>query len=107
MPYVRTWARSLFIAPLVILSFSSSAHAAGAYLETFDTNPPLDWVAAEDTWNVTSGYYMNSSTTTPFRAIAYFGDRRWATDFTYSLRMNSDFGDTTSHKVGVVFNFVD
>src|SRR6185436_3038983 len=89
-----------------ILSLPYSAHAAGSYLETFDSDPPANWVAAEDTWSATSGYYTNA-TTAPFRAIAYFSDRRWATDFTYSLRMYSDLGSTTSHKVGVVFNFVD
>jgi hypothetical protein len=61
---------------------------------------------AEDTWNATSGYYANTSTQ-PFRAIAYFGDRRWTTDFTYSLRMYSDLRGTGNHKVGVVFNYVD
>ena len=105
MSYVRSWASFSFL--LVILSFSHSAHAAGSYAESFDSNPPLNWVAAEDTWNATSGYYVNTNTA-PFRAIAYFGDRRWATDFTYSLRMYSDLGTTSSsHKVGVVFNFVD
>ena len=105
MSYVRSWASFSFL--LVILSFSHATHAAGAYAESFDTNPPLNWVAAEDTWNATNGYYVNSNTA-PFRAIAYFGDRRWATDFTYSLQMYSDLGTTSSsHKVGVVFNFVD
>ena len=105
MSHVRSWASFSFL--LVILSFSNASHAAGAYAESFDTNPPLNWVAAEDTWNATNGYYVNSNTA-PFRAIAYFGDRRWATDFTYSLQMYSDLGTTsTSHKVGVVFNFVD
>jgi hypothetical protein len=100
----RSWAS--FSILLVILSLPYSAHAAGSYLETFDSDPPANWVAAEDTWSATSGYYTNA-TTAPFRAIAYFSDRRWATDFTYSLRMYSDLGSTTSHKVGVVFNFVD
>src|SRR5678809_505358 len=100
----RSWAS--FSILLVILSLPYSAHAAGSYLETFDSDPPANWVAAEDTWSATSGYYTNA-TTAPFRAIAYFSDRRWATDFTYSLRMYSDLGTTTSHKVGVVFNFVD
>jgi len=104
MSYVRSWASLSFL--LVILSFSNAVHAAGAYAETFDTDPPLNWVEAEDAWSATNGYYVNA-TTAPFRAIAYFGDRRWATDFTYSLQMYSDLGTTTSHKVGVVFNFVD
>lgn len=104
MSHVRSWASISSL--LVILSFSYPAHAAGSYLQTFDSDPPANWIAAEDTWSATSGYYTNA-TTAPFRAIAYFGDRRWSTDFTYSLRMYSDLGDTASHKVGVVFNFVD
>lgn len=103
MRYVRQWAR--FSLLLAILSLPYSTHAAGAYLQTFDSDPPAGWVEV-DSWSATNGYYVNANTA-PFRAIAYFADRRWDTDFTYSLRMYSDLGDTTSHKVGVVFNFVD
>jgi hypothetical protein len=105
MSHVRPWAS--FSALLVILSLSYPAHAAGSYAQAFDSNPAPGWAAAGDTWNATDGHYVNTNTA-PFRAIAYFADRRWATDFTYSLRMNSDLGTTSSsHKVGVVFNFVD
>jgi hypothetical protein len=106
MSYVRSWKRFLFLAPLLILSFSYPAHAAGSYAQSFDSDPPPDWVAAEDTWSATNGYYANA-TTAPFRAIAYFSDRRWQTDFTYSLQMYSDLQGTGNHKVGVVFNYVD
>jgi hypothetical protein len=104
MSHLRAWARFSFL--LVILSFPFSAHAAGAYAQSFDSNPPPGWALAEDTWSATNGYYANA-TTQPFRAIAYFADRRWATDFTYSLQMYSDLRGTGNHKVGVVFNFVD
>jgi hypothetical protein len=60
----------------------------------------------QDTWSATNAYYANA-TTQPFRAIAYFSDRRWATGFTYSLRMYSDLQGTGNHKVGMVFNYVD
>ena len=103
MPYVRSWTRLSVL--LVFLSFPYSAHAAGAYLQTFDSDPPPGWVEV-DAWSATAGYYVNANTA-PFRAIAYFADRRWDTDFTYSLRMYSDLGGTSSHKVGVVLNFVD
>jgi hypothetical protein len=106
MPYVRSRARFSFLAPLLLLSFSYSAHAAGSYEQSFDSDPPPFWVEAVDTWSATNGYYANAATE-PFRAIAYFGDRRWTTDFTYSLRMYSDLQGTGNHKVGVVFNYVD
>jgi hypothetical protein len=106
MSYVRSWKRFSFLAALVILSFSYPAYAAGSYAQSFDSDPPLDWVEAVDTWSATNGYYANA-TTQPFRAIAYFGERRWTTDFTYSLRMYSDLQGTGNHKVGVVFNYVD
>lgn len=106
MPYVHSRARISLFAYLVLLSLPYSAYAAGAYAQSFDSDPPLDWVEAEDTWSATNGYYANANTQ-PFRAIAYFGDRRWGTDFTYSLRMYSDLQGTGNHKVGVVFNYVD
>jgi len=106
MSYLRSWARILFFAPLVLLSFSFPAYAAGSYSQSFDSDPPAAWVEAEDAWSATSGYYANA-TTAPFRAIAYFGERRWTTDFTYSLRMYSDLRGTGNHKVGAVFNYVD
>jgi len=106
MSSVRSWTRISFFVPLVILSFSNPAYAAGSYAQSFDSDPPPDWVEAVDTWSATNGYYVNA-TTQPFRAIAYFGDRRWTTDFTYSLRMYSDLAGTGNHKVGVVFNYVD
>jgi hypothetical protein len=106
MSYVRSWARTLFFAPLVLLSFSYSAFAAGSYNESFDSDPPASWVESVDAWSATSGYYTNA-TTAPFRAIAYFSERRWTTDFTYSLRMYSDLAGTGNHRVGVVFNYVD
>jgi hypothetical protein len=106
MSYVRSWARSLFFAPLVLLSFSYPAYAAGSYSQTFDSDPPAAWVEAVDTWSATGGYYANTSTA-PFRSIAYFGERRWTTDFTYSLQMYSDLRGTGNHKVGAVFNYVD
>jgi hypothetical protein len=105
MSFVRSWARILFFAPLALLTFSCPAFAAGSYAQSFDSSPP-GWVMAEDTWSATSGYYANTNTQ-PFRAIAFFGDRRWTTDFTYSLRMFSDLRGTGNHKVGVVFNYVD
>lgn len=104
MSYVRPWASYSFL--LVILSFSHLAHSAGAYAEPFDSDPPAGWVEAVDPWTATNGYYVNTNTA-PYRAIAFFGDRRWQTDFTYSLRMYSDLGGTEGHRVGVVFNYVD
>ena len=106
MSYVRSWAGISFFALLVLLSFPHSAYAAGSYEETFDSDPPLNWVPVVDGWNATNGYYANASTA-PFRSIAIFNERRWTTDFTYSLQMYSDLRGTGNHKVGAVFNYVD
>ena len=106
MSYTRSRTRISFFAPLLILAFCYPAYSAGSYAQSFDSDPPAAWVEAVDTWSATNGYYANA-TTQPFRAIAYFGERRWTTDFTYSLRMYSDLRGTGNHKVGVVFNYVD
>src|SRR5688572_27797995 len=105
MSHTRSWTRALLATPLVLVLFSYPAYSGGYYSQSFDSNPP-GWVAVGDSWNATSGYYANA-TTAPFRAIAYYGDRRWDTGFTYSLRMYSDLRGTGNHKVGVVFNYVN
>jgi hypothetical protein len=105
MQHVRRWARLSFFAPLLLLSLSYSAHAAGYYAESFGSSPPADWVAATDTWSATNGYYTNGNSGE--LAMAYYSARRWTTDFTYSLRMNSDLQGNGERRVGVVFNVVD
>jgi hypothetical protein len=88
---------------------------AGNYSFDF-SSAPTNWVAVDSTYGLgTNSYaasYVTQAESTP-RAIAVYNNSTWGTNYTYSVKLNSDYegGDHTEpgsgNRVGVVFNYVD
>ncbi len=103
-----------FIAHAVFaLSFVGPAFAA-TYTQDFSAAPSSwtvfdDSTAVTDTFIVSSGAYTNTQgagMTAPFRSVAYYNGATWNTNYTYTVKLNSDYeGD--GNRVGVVWSLQD
>jgi hypothetical protein len=96
------------------LTLITPAFAAGSYTQDFSA-PPSSWVVFDDSASVTEsfvasgGYYTNTmggGASAPFRSVAYYNGTTWDTNYTYTVKLNSDY-ESSGNRVGVVFNLQD
>lgn len=106
--FSSTRAGTSVVVALLASCFIPASFAASNYSQNFTSGAP-SWAAASGTsgtWSASSGYYSNVfESTNPAMVAVYTGDT-WATGFTYSLKMFSDYNGT-GNRVGAVFNYVD
>jgi hypothetical protein len=107
--------------PTIVIGISAAfaslpAAAVGNYSESFTTTP-ANWATSGASFSVNSSgqYVTNPPPPQPFRALSIYNGNTWATNYTYTAALYSDFesnGDGTGNddggnRVGIVFNYVD
>jgi len=104
--------RTISIAAIALCAMLNAlpALAAGNYTQNF-TATPSGWSNVNDTFAVGTGTFAGTYVTTattgqPYHAIAVYDGSTWGTNFTYSVKLNSDF-ESVGNRVGIVFNYVD
>ena len=99
------WRVLLFIA---VLLPAAPIRAASHYAEDFSSGQANGWTSSTP-WSAATHDYRNSVDNLD-AVIAVYGGDTWTTDYTYNLRMLSQYGGDPSkygNRVGVVFNYVD
>jgi hypothetical protein len=93
---------------LLCVSFAAhSAYASGSYTQNFSSTP-TGWQSFDETFVATGGYYATTTPdpNQPRRAIAVYNNNTWGTNYTYSVKLYSDY-ESDGNRVGIIFNFVD
>ena len=75
------------------------------YAENFDDGQAQGWTTVDTTYSVTSSYYTNDNTSFA-SSFAVYGGKTWATNFTYSVRLYSDFA-ASGNAMSAVYNYQD
>ena len=95
----RTTFSILLSGLLFAVTLPTSGFAAGNYSENFDDGLAQGWTTVNDTFAVTNAYYANTGTTYPQRSIAVYNGTTWNTDYTYNVKLNSDY-EADGNRVG-------